>query len=39
MNEKASIRPVNAANDYAKASFHDKVKAVLPAFLRASTYK
>ena len=39
MNEKASIRPVNAANDFAKTSFQDKMKAVLPAFLRASNYK
>jgi hypothetical protein len=39
MNEKASIRPVNAANDFAKTSFQEKMKAVLPAFLRASNYK
>jgi hypothetical protein len=24
MNEKASIRPVNAANDFAKTSFQEK---------------
>ena len=40
MNEKASIRPVNAANDFNnKQSFQDRMKAALPAFLRSGSYK
>jgi cellulose biosynthesis protein BcsQ len=39
MNEKASIRPKNAANDYSKQSFHDRMKAALPSFLRSNQYK
>jgi cellulose biosynthesis protein BcsQ len=39
MNENTKVRPVNAANDFANKSFHDKFKAVLPAFLRSSNYK
>lgn len=39
MNENTKVRPVNAANDFAKTSFQDKFKAVLPAFLRSNNYK
>ena len=39
MNEKASIRTANAANDFTKQSFQDRMKAALPSFLRSTRYK